>query len=115
MGAGLGRSLGPNLRKAPRLGKSRKAGDLKRLAGARINGGACGLIRQYTGNLTSRSRSFNITVCKFLENGGRVGAAWLSSVRAVRRGIELPNEQNPHSVAVFWPKFFSVKTLYALF
>jgi len=28
-----------------------------------------------------------------------VGAAWLSSVRAVRRGIELPNEQNPRSVA----------------
>jgi len=64
MGAELGLSLGSNLRKAPRLGKSRKAGDLKRLAGACINGGACGLIRQYTGNLTNWSQSLNKTVCK---------------------------------------------------
>ncbi len=45
--------LGAHLRKAPRLGKSRKTGDLMRLAGACINGGACGLIRQYTGHLTN--------------------------------------------------------------
>ena len=64
MGAELGLGPGSNLRKAPRLGKSRKAGDLKRLAGACINGGACGLIRQYTGNLTNWSRSFNMTVYK---------------------------------------------------
>jgi len=63
MGVKLELSFGFNLRKTPRLGKSRKAGDLKRLAGACINGGACGLIRQYTGNLTNWSRSFNITVC----------------------------------------------------
>lgn len=42
------------LRKVPRLGNSRKAGNLKRLAGVFPNGEACGLIRQYTGNLTSR-------------------------------------------------------------
>ena len=45
MGVGLGRRLGPCLRRTPRLGKSRKAGDLMRLAGACTNGGACGLIR----------------------------------------------------------------------
>jgi len=38
-----------------------------------------------------------------------VGAAWLSSVRAVRRGIELPNEQNPLSVARPPPAFFPVQ------
>jgi len=54
MSVGLGK-LGSSLRKTLRLGKSCKAGDLKRLAGACINGGVCGLIRQYTGNLTSRS------------------------------------------------------------
>lgn len=51
----LGDDIRPSLRKTPRLGNSRKAGDLKRLAGACINGGVCGLIRQYTGNLTNRS------------------------------------------------------------
>lgn len=56
-GCWTGNSLGSSLRKTPRLGKSRKAGNLKRLAGACINGGVCGLIRQYTGNLTSRSYS----------------------------------------------------------
>jgi len=61
MGIELGQGLGSNLRKVPRLGKNRKIGDLKRLAEVSINGGACGLIRQYTGNLTSWSR--------FLEHG----------------------------------------------
>jgi len=55
-GCWAGVIVGSSLRKAPRLGNSCKAGDLKRLAGACINGGVCGLIRQYTGNLTNRSR-----------------------------------------------------------
>jgi len=54
-GCWAGVTVGSSLRKAPRLGNSCKAGDLKRLAGACINGGVCGLIRQYTGNLTNRS------------------------------------------------------------
>jgi len=58
MGIEPGRGPGSNLRKVPRLGKNRKIGDLKRLAEASINGGACGLIRQYTGNLTSWSHFF---------------------------------------------------------
>jgi len=95
MSVGLGK-LGSSLRKTLRLGKSRKAGDLKRLAGACINGGACGLIRQYTGNLTSRRRPRSTIICISLRTYGRRGAAWLSSVRVVRCGIELPNERNPH-------------------
>jgi len=43
-----------------------------------------------------------------------VGAAWLSSVRAVRRGIELPNEQNPPNVAGLAPEFIPVENLEAL-
>lgn len=106
MGMGLGRGLGPNLRKVPRLGKNCKIGDLKRLAEASINGGACGLIRQYSGNLTSWSHFFfNTDVYTPVETILCVGAAWLSSVRAVRRGIELPNEQNPLSVARPPPEF----------
>jgi len=46
--------LGHRVRGTPRLGSSRKARDLMRLAGAWMNGGVCGLIRQYTGHLTSR-------------------------------------------------------------
>jgi len=87
-----------SLRKTPRLGNSRKAGDLKRLAGACINGGACGLIRQYTGNLTSRRCPSSVIICISSRVGGHRGAAWLSSVRVVRCGIELPNERNPHSL-----------------
>jgi len=84
----------PRLRGAPRLGSSRKAGDLKRLAGARWNGGVCGLIRQYTGHLTSRSGGPRP---RWRGDGGGPprGAAWLSSVRAVRRGLGWPNERNP--------------------
>lgn len=85
------------LRETLRLGKSRKAGDLMRLAGACMNGGACGLIRQYTGNLTSRSdgRSWGLRLNEHISYNG---AAWLSSVRVARCGIELPNERNPRSV-----------------
>jgi len=66
-----------------------------RLAGVCINGGACGLIRQYTGNLTNRRL---LCTWVFTSQGqtGRTGAAWLSSVRVLRCGIELPNEHNPH-------------------
>lgn len=66
-----------------------------RLAGVCINGGACGLIRQYTGNLTNRRL---LRTWVFVSQGetGRTGAAWLSSVRVLRCGIELPNEHNPH-------------------
>jgi len=44
----------------PRLGKNRKIGYLKRLAGVCINDGVCGLIRQYTGNLTNCNLYSNI-------------------------------------------------------
>jgi hypothetical protein len=66
-----------------------------RLAGVCINGGACGLIRQYTGNLTNRRLP---CAWVFASQGEtrRTGAAWLSSVRVLRCGIELPNEHNPH-------------------
>ena len=38
----------PAYARLPRLGINRKVGDLMRLAGACINDGVCGLIRQYT-------------------------------------------------------------------
>jgi len=82
MGARLGQAPGRCLRKAPRLGKSRKAGDLMSLAGACRNGGACGLIRQYTGHLTNRSPCCARCLCADEDQRGG-GAAWLSSVRAV--------------------------------
>jgi len=49
-----------SLRKVLCLGINCKVGDLMRLAGACINDGVCGLIRQYTCNLTSRSIIFII-------------------------------------------------------
>lgn len=91
MGAG-GRP--PRRRRAPRLGNSRKAGDLKRLAGACCNGGACGLIRQYPGHLTCRRGGLHARL-HVAGAGPPAGAAWLSSVRAVRRGLGSPNERNP--------------------
>ena len=91
MGAGGGP---PRRRRAPRLGDSRKAGDLKRLAGACCNGGACGLIRQYPGHLTRRRGGLRPR-SHAAEAGPPPGAAWLSSVRAVRCGLGSPNERNP--------------------
>lgn len=85
---------GPRESRAPRLGNSRKAGDLMSLAGARTNGEACGLIRQYTGNLTSHNTG-PARCLRVDEDGPCAGAAWLSSVRAVRRGVGSPNERNP--------------------
>lgn len=90
-----GHMLGSSLRKTLRLGNSRKAGNLMRLAGACINGGACGLIRQYTGNLTSRSRRGSPAFYMPPRNPLRRGAAWLSSVRVVRCRINFSNERNP--------------------
>lgn len=76
-----------SLRKVFCLGIIRKIGDLMRLAGACINDGVCGLIRQYTGNLTSR-HLYNILLYN-------KGTAWLSSVRALMCGVKSSNEQNP--------------------
>jgi len=84
---------GPLESRASRLGNSRKAGDLMGLAGARTNGEACGLIRQYTGNLTSHCTGPAQRLCVVV-GGSDAGAAWLSSVRAVRLGVGSPNERN---------------------
>jgi hypothetical protein len=86
MGAGL---KTPGLRRAPRLGISRKTGDLMRLAGGCRNGEACGLIRQSTGNLTS---------CCGRRHGRRRlgGTAWLPPARASRCGVKSSYERNPH-------------------
>jgi len=42
---------------------NRKVGNLKRLAGVCINGGVCGLIRQYSWNLTNR-RGLSVKVVR---------------------------------------------------
>jgi len=100
--------FGLSLRKTPRLGKSRKAGDLMRLAGVCINGGACGLIRQYTGNLTNR-RLPGAQIFKFCGQTRCTGAAWLSSVRVSRCGIELPNEHNPPQLGLLLAQYSRLK------
>jgi len=56
---------GHRVRGTPRLGSSRKARDLKRLAGAWMNGGVCGLIRQYTGHLTSRRCGLTLALTRY--------------------------------------------------
>lgn len=86
--------VGLSLHKTFRLGKSCKTGDLMRLAGVCINGGACGLIRQYSGNLTNR-RLFSTQIFIFCSETKCIGAAWLSSVRVLRCNIDLFNEHNP--------------------
>ena len=78
-----------------------------RLAGVCINGGACGLIRQYTGNLTNR-RLPRAQVFVSWRGAGRAGAAWLSSVRVLGCGIELPNERRPRVAVSPPPPSFAV-------
>lgn len=77
----------PYLRKVPRLGINCKIGDLMRLAGACINDGVCGLIRQYTGHLTK--------LPKRPPTGRLSGTAWLSTARAAGFGVKSSNERNP--------------------
>jgi len=57
--------LGHRVRGTPRLGSSRKARDLMRLAGAWMNGGVCGLIRQYTEHLTSRRCGLSLALTRY--------------------------------------------------
>ena len=70
--------------------------NLKELTGARTSGGACGLIRRNTKNLTRTwhpmqdSRDRGIVM---VETGG----AWLSSARVVRCLVKSSNERNPCS------------------
>jgi uncharacterized membrane protein len=68
--------------------------NLNRLAGVCLNGGACGLIRQSTPNLTNvLSLEENNLGVDFLTK--LIGTAWLSSVRVVECYIYLHNGRNP--------------------
>jgi len=73
---------GHRVRGTPRLGKSRKARDLKRLAGAWMNGGGCGLIRQYTGHLTSRRYGLPLALTCY--GGGAIQRRCMAVVSSCR-------------------------------
>jgi len=100
------RGLPQHLRKVFCLGIIRKIGDLMRLAGTCINDGVCGLIRQYTWNLTRRRWFFN--------KRNYTGTAWLSSVRALEWDVKSSYEQNPHFNYFNWGLKSSQYGLYRL-
>jgi hypothetical protein len=81
------------LRKVLCLGINCKIGDLMRLAGVCINDGACGLIRQYTWNLTSCHSHYY--------NRWGSGTAWLSTARVVECSIELLNGHDPIYITIW--------------
>lgn len=68
--------------------------NLNRLAGVCLNGGACGLIRQSTPNLTNVLKlCFLKRLAAYIEKN-LIGTAWLSSARVVECYINLLNERN---------------------
>ena len=65
------------------------------MTGARTSGGTCGLIRWYARNLTRARTPAGGPREGAAPRGGRRGAAWLSSARAVRCRVKSHNERNP--------------------
>jgi len=81
--------------KHPTWGVRRQRWNSKELTGARTSGGTCGLIRWYARNLTRAWKVADGRQRRLLSSDRILGAAWLSSARAVRCRLKCHNERNP--------------------
>ena len=66
------------------------------MTGARTSSGACGLIRCNAKNLTWARNAEDDTRNGLVRKDFCIGAAWLSSARAVRCWVKSRNERNPY-------------------